>query len=96
VSLRNIHTVRWFDSSDFSEEHRLIERLLDLRRQGRIGILLADCGVYYIAENEQDPWGTRRHYSIEQLWALVDQIGPERRPVESETEALPRAKAATA
>jgi hypothetical protein len=61
-----------FEPIDFADEAVLIGRLVELRRAGRIGIVLADCGVYYIAEDERDPWGTRRRYSVPELWALVE------------------------
>jgi hypothetical protein len=73
---------RLFEPVDFADEHHLIGRVSELRRQGRIGPVLADGGVYYICESEQDPWGTRRRYSVEQLRRLVEELErAERRPV---------------
>lgn len=65
---------RWFSPVDFSAEHALLMRVLELRRSGRIGVVFADAGQYSVAEDSCDPWNTRRRVSVEQLRELVEQL----------------------
>lgn len=65
-------------------EAELIRRAMALRKQGRFGILLAECGRYYLAESEYDLWGSRRPLSLPQLQAMVESAEIERKPPQTE------------
>lgn len=53
-------------------ETRLILRYLALRKRGAVGIILADCGVYYRCESEMGPWGSKVRISVEEFGHLLD------------------------
>ena len=54
--------------------HDYILRAVRLRREGHIGIVLVECGRYYIAANPSDPWGSKESISHEALRQLIDSI----------------------
>jgi hypothetical protein len=53
-------------------ETRLILRYLALRKRRAVGIILAECGVYYRCESPEDPWGTKVRISVEEFGCLLD------------------------
>lgn len=66
-------------------EHKLILRLLALRKAGKLGVILVEQGVYYIADDGPDVWGTKRRYTVAELHQLADMLEglPEKQPVGS-------------
>lgn len=50
----------------------LLFRAYQLRKARKIGVVLADCGVIYLSDDELDPWGTRRRVSWAQLAKIVE------------------------
>ena len=57
--------------------HDYILRACALRREGRIGVVLVECGRYFIGVNPSDPWGSKESISIEALRDLIDSIEAE-------------------
>lgn len=51
-------------------ELRLLDELVALQQEGKIGIVLAEGGHYYIGEMP-DPWGSKVGYTVTELLALV-------------------------
>jgi hypothetical protein len=82
------------------DEHQLLTRLETLRKARRIGVVLAECGRYYLSDSESNMWGTKRRCSKEQLWELVHateaKMAAERKPVASEDSGNTKAKGAVA
>lgn len=59
----------------WDEEYALLLRLLALRRAGKVGVILAECGVYYISDGPvTDVWGYRVRYSKKELLELVESL----------------------
>lgn len=82
----------WGRGDGISEEELdLIKRLLLLRKQGRVGPILAEFGSYWICTSELDPHGSKEYYSYERLKEMVERIESEpwidqRKPLESAKE----------
>ena len=53
------------------EEHALLEQMRELRRRGLIGVILADRGKYWLADDECDPWGSKQPITVGQMRQLV-------------------------
>lgn len=70
---------------DVEMEADVVRRAMVLRKAGRIGILWAENGRFFISTSEFDPWGTRWPVSLAELLAKVE--AAERKPVQSETSA---------
>lgn len=54
-----------------NRELDIVRRALVLRKKGRIGILLAEDGRYWIAPDEFDPWGSKIRITLDALELLV-------------------------
>jgi hypothetical protein len=48
-----------------------VARMRELRREGRIGIVLADQGEFFISRNPLDPWGSKKAIGIEELRRVI-------------------------
>lgn len=60
--------MNWRESTNVEmtkEEIDTILLYLKLRKEGRIELVLCDCGRYYRVESEIDPWGTKYEISKE-------------------------------
>lgn len=60
-----------------AEELDLIRRLLILRKQGRVGPILAEFGSYWICTSELDPHGSKEYYPYDKLKELIERIESE-------------------
>lgn len=55
----------------WAEESSVLLRAVELRRAGRLPMVLADRGQLYVCGSEVTPWDTRRRISAERLLAMV-------------------------
>jgi hypothetical protein len=55
-------------------DHDWCLRLFALRREGKIGIVLAEWGALYLAESEIDPWGSARRIPAAELRRMIVEI----------------------
>jgi len=51
-----------------------IVRAVQLRRAGRIPIVLVEGGKYWLAEDPADPWGSKKAITHEALRRMIDAI----------------------
>lgn len=58
-------------------EMDILHRLLELRRRGRVGIILADLGHYSISNDVFDPHGGAIRYTLSELASLVIRLEAE-------------------
>lgn len=56
------------------EQLDLVRRLLVLRQERKVGIVLADEGRIYISTNQMDPWGDKCRFSWDQVRELVESL----------------------
>ena len=62
----------------------LVRRALALRKVGRIGVLWADDGRYYVSESEVGLYGSRRRVSLEALVVQAERQGNTETPARCE------------
>ena len=56
------------------DEADILTRALALRKIGKIGVLWAEGGQYWISESEFDPHGTRLRVSLGEMAELVESL----------------------
>lgn len=62
------------DAITWEYEFETVKRLLDLRRQGKVGIIHAEYGRYAISGSADDIAGSKRSYSLPRLRELVETL----------------------
>lgn len=55
-------------------EISLISRLLEFRRQKRVGVILAEYGRYWICDDEYDPHGSKIKFTVDMIRILVHKL----------------------
>ncbi len=73
--------VRWLPSqagASVSLPFEYMLRLLELRKQKRIGIVFVEQGIYYISNNPADPWNSKEFIQIPTLIRLIEHLEAER------------------
>ncbi len=61
-----------------------IQRAFELRRAGKIPIILVRQSRYWISEDPSDPWGGRVAISHEALRAMIDELDPANAPASAD------------
>ena len=70
--LRYRAEMAWRVSVPEDVEADVVRRWMILRKLGRVGILHAECGRYWVSMSEYDPHGSRWPVSVAELKSMVE------------------------